>query len=371
MVFAWAFLPELLVEIMSYLSTPDLKSCALVKRSWNQEATRLLWHSIKLEVGIYGPAIEFIQAMHRFSDFFNALSREVWRAPYVRRLTIKMMVLLDDEVILRSFATPQKFFTVSWKKIAHALSLMHQLQHLELKGSFPYSHRFVSAVCRALSSAPIHTIHSCLEFTHVLGEYASWASSITSLIISSAVDYQDVPHFPCLRFIASDQINMITRFILSSPIELFCFFGVTTTETDLTMLANAVRVQASGKSTLRSIQVAQFINEKILLQRFLSSLECPTLERVHLVLGAMEWSEPFNMADYAVACLEATSSSISHSLPTLRSLRFDIFNHRRDVVPSKRVHLKDTSSHLVTEAGFRLSTWLHQRNHPPVGGYFT
>ncbi|KAF8304981.1 hypothetical protein DL93DRAFT_409543 [Clavulina sp. PMI_390] len=366
MAFSRAFLPEILVEIMSHLSTPDLKSCALVRRSWSQEATRLLWHSIKLQVEINNTE-DIAQGINTFTSFFSALSQGGRRTPYIRRLAIRITVIVTDQDFFRGYETPQTFLSVPWETITHALTPMRRLQYLELTGLFPFSHRFVPAVCQALSDTPIHAICSCLPFKSVLGEYAIWASSITNLLISDTVDYQNLPHFPHLRFIASNKINIISKFILSSPINSFCFYGGSGTQVELTMLADAVRAQAStGKSMLRSIQVVQFRNEKIFLQQFVSSLECPTLEHIHLVLGASNWSRPMNMADYAVACLEATSSSISHSLPALRSLRFDIFDRGRHTVPSERVRPEHTSSHIVTEAGLHLSTWLCQRTHPPL-----
>ncbi|KAF8303410.1 hypothetical protein DL93DRAFT_2102426 [Clavulina sp. PMI_390] len=366
MAFSREFLPEILVEIMSHLSTPDLKNCAIAKRSWSQEATRLLWHSITLEIEIYG-AGRVNEASVIFAKSVDALTRQVQRAPYVRRLAIKMRGLIPDEVFFSIVETAQTFLSVPWESIAHALNPMHRLQYLELEGVFHLSRHFVPAVCHALSGAPIRTICSCLSIRGALREYAAWAFSITNLVIVGTVDYRYLPDFPHLRFLASNNIHMVSKFIISSPLDSLCFFGGSGTESELDTLANAIRAQASaGKSTLRSIHGTQFRSEKIFLRHFVGSLQCPTLEHIHLVHGGLGWSEPFNIADYAIACLEANSSSISQSLPALRSLRFDLFNHSRHIVPSERVQPEHASSHLVTGAGFRLSTWLRQKNHPPL-----
>ncbi|KAF8305440.1 hypothetical protein DL93DRAFT_355135 [Clavulina sp. PMI_390] len=65
-----ALLPEILGGVFSHLSTPDLKSCAVVNQSWSQEATRILWYSIKFELST-GDSYNMTRACEKFARFIN------------------------------------------------------------------------------------------------------------------------------------------------------------------------------------------------------------------------------------------------------------------------------------------------------------
>ncbi|KAF8305441.1 hypothetical protein DL93DRAFT_2233059 [Clavulina sp. PMI_390] len=285
--------------------------------------------------------------------------------------------------------------TVPLESVMHALSRLQQLKYLDLQLSWIRSRRLVSSLCQALAAAPIRAIRSRVDARGALKEYGVWSSSITDLVFETLEvgqpmqgigddfapdpdlgDSEDVhgpedcpeelPSLPHLRFIAGSHVALISGSILSNRLLSVCFDGGFASKHELTTLVESISAQASaGISTLRSIYLKQYINPKMVLQKFLSSLDCPTLEHIHLVLDGMDWSEPYSMVDYVVICLEAASPQIALTLPALRSLRLELYDSRIHNAPVELKYPENASSSLKTEAASRLLIWLQQASHPP------
>ncbi|KAF8283400.1 hypothetical protein DL93DRAFT_2161748 [Clavulina sp. PMI_390] len=110
----------------------------------------------------------------------------------------------------------------------------------------------------------------------------------------------------------------------------------------------------------------QFMHSKMMLWNFLSLLECPTLEHIHLVLDTLDWSEPCNMTEYVSVCFDAASSSMPQALPALRSMRLELYDTNFHAVPTKLEQPDPPLSLLETRAGYHLSKWLNQNSHPSL-----
>ncbi|KAF8305439.1 hypothetical protein DL93DRAFT_2233058 [Clavulina sp. PMI_390] len=361
-----ALLPEILTDILYCLSTPDLMNCAVVNQSWGVEATRILWYSIKFQVSILSPQ-DLEPAIEKFTRFVNTLTLSAQRSSNVRRLSIEINGSIFTQPELTIIETPKTFLTVSWDSIAAALNRMHRLRHLDLQLPFFLSSRFVSSLCEALSGVPICTMRSRVYIERTFKEYAAWASSLTELVLQGVEDFPEIPHLPQLRLLACDYVDVISHFSLSSPLQSICFFGGYATESGLMGLLNAIYARTSaGSSTLRSIYIRQFMYSKMLLWNFLSLLKCPTLEHIHLVLGALDWFEPCNMTEYVTLCLDARGSSMPQALPALRSMRLELYDTEFHAVPTKLRQPDPPLSPLETRAGSHLSKWLNQNTHPPL-----
>ncbi|KAF8305443.1 hypothetical protein DL93DRAFT_2160292 [Clavulina sp. PMI_390] len=350
-------LPEVLGGILSHLSTPDLKSCALVTRSWSQEATRLLWHSIKFDLSEL-ECRDTALASEKFARFINTLTLETQRAPYVRRLAIHIDEEIDHpEWITTSTEAEEMLLSIPWASVLRVLDHMRQLQYLDLQLPSFLSRPFLSSLCGALSGSIICAVRSRVYIESALIDYSTWASSITDLILNRTQGYPELPHLPHLRFIACDNIDVVSGFILSSPLQSICIDGGWVFEDKITKLVNAIAAQVNaGKPTLRNM----------VLSSFLSSLKCPTLEHLHLVLDSGEWFEPYSTTDYVATCLEATSSSMSQALPALKSLQLELYHDHFRPAPIQLKSTEHASTSLMTEAACRLSSWLQLKSHPPL-----
>ncbi|KAF8304980.1 hypothetical protein DL93DRAFT_409544 [Clavulina sp. PMI_390] len=365
MVFTRAFLPEMQGVILSHLSTPELKNCALVAPDWNREATRLLWHSIKFKASesIVG---DIARASEKFSRFINELTLQAQRDPYVRRLALDLDGFVHHQESHSSIETAEACLTVPWELITRAFKPMYRLQYLDLYGSV-FSPRLASTICQALSGAPICAIYSSIPIPRVLDYYANWVSTIKDVLLNNITDSQELPRLPHLRFIASDMPEVVANFMITSPVESICMYGVRSSKSELAAVINAINAQTTtGISTLRSVYLRQFLNETMTLRELMNSLESPTLEHIHLVLDGVKWSESFDLADYIASCLEDASNSMSRALPSLRSLRFELYDPYLDIIPSQCLPPERGSSYLITEAGLRFSMWLQRFDHPAL-----
>ncbi|KAF8302622.1 hypothetical protein DL93DRAFT_2173163 [Clavulina sp. PMI_390] len=317
MSFTKAFPLEIQGEILSYLPVSDLKNCALAARSWSIEASRLLWNSIKLDVTILGP-VDLGIAGEKLSRFMNTLVLNVECARYIHRLTMNMDARFHRRIDLDNLGDSSSFLDISWEVIHEAFSHLNRLQYLELQGRL-LSPQFVRYLYETLSTAPIRAIYTIAPIETLDRCCSIWASSITDLLIAD-LPMGKCPELPCLphlRFLASDNIELD--------------------------------------------------NEEVMLQTFVGSLECPTLEHIHFVLQVEDWFMHLNMADYVTFALETRPPSTSNqALPALKSMRFELYNTDLDTTPSQPLRSDEqTSSNLKTEAGLRLSNWLWKGNHPP------
>ncbi|KAF8302620.1 hypothetical protein DL93DRAFT_465483 [Clavulina sp. PMI_390] len=360
--------PEIQSEILSYLSYSDLKNCAFVARSWSPQASRLLWHSLRFDVVIASHE-EVAPASEKFARFISTLAAHPQHAPHIHRLALTIDGYLYDETSLSILENSTTSLTVPWDSIGNALHPILQLEYLELHGRllFPEIVLFAS---QALSSAPVRALYTFSPIATLPQLCTTWSSHITDLLVGdiSMTDCAELPLLPHLRFIASNNISVVLRLVPHSPIESICVFDISCEESEFSALGSLIRARATaGISTLRSVYFGQPDSEPALLN-FIGSLNCPTLEHIHLVMDGTDWDLPFNMADFAAIWLKTGPvPSLSETLPALTSIRFEFHDEGLDTISSGPLSSEDqASSHLQSEAGLRLSTWLMQGDYPSM-----
>ncbi|KAF8303416.1 hypothetical protein DL93DRAFT_2102431 [Clavulina sp. PMI_390] len=361
--FSRPFLLEIQSEILSHLAVPDLKSCALVGRPWSNEANRLLWRFVRLEL-LISDFSDLPSASEKFGTFINTLISHPEHAANIRRLALKIDGFVHDEETLSILDSSTAFLRVPWNSIMRVLTSMSQLQCLRLGGRLlPY--RLVSSICQALPEAPISAISTFAPLINLPVMCTTWATSIRDILLWVIGDCPELPPLPNLRFIASNNIEVVSKFVMSSPIESVYLFE--TQSRSYSTLGDAIRARVcAGTSTLRSIYLSLSAYTGAIVPYVIRLLQCPTLEHIHIVLDCFFLDGSSPLADYPSVCLAEGASFISQGLPTLKSLRFELYDEGLDRVPSKTVDRKQNPSHLESEAGLSLLTRLSQSNYPPL-----
>ncbi|KAF8304978.1 hypothetical protein DL93DRAFT_407318 [Clavulina sp. PMI_390] len=374
------FLPELEAEFLSYLPLWDLKSCSLASRSLHHEAIPLLWHSIKFQIESIDHEALMEAREHqyyRFSSFITFLATHTPWTKHARSLTIE----LDELELLLSMGNPlSHFLSVPLDHVERTFSTLSQLTFFHIVGPNAPAD-FISCLSRAFSSLRLETVITEVIAPTFYPAYSSW-SSITELIALWDPDQSEVtaPTLPNLRFVASQNLYLITAFLSSSPLESIYLWGEPVPIYDLEIielaLVKALRKRQNSAQAvfLHSARLCMNVNAHTEPGYLLRALGCPTMEHIELNMDCLPrgMESPHLLDEHPILALERPP--LWGSLRNLKSLKFHVYDQNAQqscsVSVDEEVHSVGSKVDIVSPAPlgatFRLARSLQKEPFPSL-----